>query len=125
MACDKCPAPGSEVEQTTSDDATRPSRVLEWGSRILPEGSALLSSSCCWLPALLDWVFAGSITATGMERLRPFFLAISIITLAWGIRREGLSRGMVRRAIISVILVAWQGYNQRRQAVNGHHHSCH
>lgn len=70
---------------------------------------------------LLDFIFAGSITAVGVQKLRFFFLAISVLTLSASIAREGFSRGNVRRAIICAGLLVWTQYSQRVQA----DHSCH
>ena len=70
---------------------------------------------------MLDFIFAGSITAVGMQKLRFFFVAISILTLSASIAREGFSRGNIRRAIICAGLLVWTQYSQRVQG----HHSCH
>ena len=80
---------------------------------------------------LLDFIFAGSVTSAavpGIQNLRHVFLIISILSLAWGIWREGLSRRMVRRAVISGGMVAWGQYSKRVEVAGGHHdghHSCH
>lgn len=50
MSCHNCPSSG---------DKSLVARLLHWASGALPEGSALLSSSCCWLPVrpvLIDFV---------------------------------------------------------------------
>lgn len=70
---------------------------------------------------MLDFIFAGSITAVGMQKLRFFFLAISILTLSASIAREGFSRGNIRRAIICAGLLVWTQYSQRVQG----YYSCH
>ncbi|KAL4811427.1 hypothetical protein ASPSYDRAFT_41382 [Aspergillus sydowii CBS 593.65] len=56
-----------------------------------------------------------------MQKLRFFFLAISILTLSASIAREGFSRGNIRRVIICAGLLVWTQYSQRVQG----HHSCH
>ncbi|BCS25327.1 uncharacterized protein APUU_50038A [Aspergillus puulaauensis] len=121
MPCRDCSPPAEKSSRPRTDDEGLSGRAYQLFSTMLPEGSALLSSSCCWLPTLLDFIFAGSITAVGVQKLRFFFLAISVLTLSASIAREGFSRGNVRRAIICAGLLVWTQYSQRAQA----HHSCH
>ncbi|KAJ5463651.1 hypothetical protein N7475_008595 [Penicillium sp. IBT 31633x] len=98
--------------------------VLQSIVKFIPEGSALLSCSCCWLPTVLDFLFAGSVAAANVEKLRHVFLAISILTLIWGVRREGFSRRMVVRISICVGLAAWAQVNRWGEVGKGQH-SCH
>jgi hypothetical protein len=73
---------------------------------------------------VLDLIFAGSLTAAGIQKLHLGFLAISLVTLAWRIGREGFSRSNIRRAVICASLLAWSQYNQRVQVAESHH-NCH
>lgn len=131
MPCD-CSAP---AEKSSSGPLGRAHQLI---STLLPEGFALLSCSCCWLPVcsthlhrlslysdylqtVLDLIFAGSITAAGVQKLRFFFLAVSVLTLSASIVREGFSYGNIRRAAICAGLLVWTQYSQRDQG----HHSCH
>ncbi|GFF87324.1 hypothetical protein IFM53868_05110 [Aspergillus udagawae] len=123
MSCNNCHS-SEKPSQSDSKAQGLTAHALRWMSAVLPEGSALLSSSCCWLPTVLDFVFAGSVTATGIQKLRPFFLAVSVLTLAWSISRQGLNKSNLRRAIICACLLAWSQYSQRAQPAKGHH-SCH
>ncbi|KAL3409096.1 hypothetical protein V8F44DRAFT_551272 [Aspergillus fumigatus] len=118
--CHSCEKP-SQSDPANQGDATH---ALQWMSALVPEGSALLSCSCCWLPTVLEFVFAGSVTAAGIQKFRPLFLAVSFLTLAWSISRQGLSKSNLRRAIICACLLAWSQYNQRVQSTTGHH-GCH
>ncbi|OJJ57941.1 hypothetical protein ASPSYDRAFT_45918 [Aspergillus sydowii CBS 593.65] len=116
MSCHDCSAPAEKSPGHSF--SWRAHRLI---STLLPEGFALLSCSCCWLPTLLDLVFAGSVSAVGVQKLRFFFLAVSVLTLSASIAREGFSRGNIRRAIICAGLLAWTQYSQRSQD----HHGCH
>ncbi|KAG2007969.1 hypothetical protein GB937_008163 [Aspergillus fischeri] len=123
MSCNDC----HSCEKPSQSDSTNQgvtTRALQRMSAVVPEGSALLSCSCCWLPTVLDFVFAGSVTAAGIQKLRPLFLAVSVLTLAWSISRQGLNRSNLRRAIICACLLAWSQYSERAQSAKGHH-SCH
>ena len=73
---------------------------------------------------VLDLVFAGSVTAASLQNLRFVFLAISLLALAWGIQREGLSRSMVCRIVVSGGMLAWAQYREQTEEAVGHH-SCH
>ncbi|RJE22472.1 hypothetical protein PHISCL_05204 [Aspergillus sclerotialis] len=122
MSCHNCPSSGGEkAPGPNPNDKSLTARLTRLASIILPEGSALLSSSCCWLPTVLDFVFAGSVTAAGVQKLRPIFLAISILTLAYSVARDGFTRSNIRRAIICACLAAWAQFKQRAPG----HHSCH
>ena len=70
---------------------------------------------------MLDLVFAGSVTAASLEKLRYVFLAISMLSLVWGIRREGFSRGMILRIAISGGMLAWAQYKERAEEAVGYH----
>ncbi|KAJ5875478.1 uncharacterized protein N7473_012825 [Penicillium subrubescens] len=125
MTCEKCPSDKPAPEPAPDHNQPLVRRVLQMCTRFLPEGSALLSSSCCWLPTVLDFLFAGSVTAAGVEYLRNALLATSIVGLVWGVRREGFSRRMVWRIVICFGLLAWAQYNRRTQVVRPGSHSCH
>ncbi|QQK43119.1 cyclin domain protein [Penicillium digitatum] len=107
------------------NDGSLLQRLFQLVVKFLPEGSALLSSSCCWLPTVLDFLFAGSVATAGIEKLRNAFLAISVLTLLGGIWREGFSRRMVWRIAICVGLSAWEQVNQWGKVNGKGHHSCH
>ncbi|KAF3391596.1 hypothetical protein F1880_007643 [Penicillium rolfsii] len=125
MTCEKCPSDKPSPEPVPDHDQPLVRRVLQMFTRFLPEGSALLSSSCCWLPTALDFLFAGSVTAAGVEYLRNALLATSVVGLVWGVHREGLSRRMMWRIAICFGLLAWAQYNRRAQVVRPESHSCH
>ncbi|KAJ5958720.1 uncharacterized protein N7479_005870 [Penicillium vulpinum] len=116
-------------KQSKSDhdnDGSLLRRPFQLVVKYLPEGSALLSSSCCWLPTVLDFLFAGSVATSGIEKLRNLFLAISILTLILGVRREGFSRRMLWRISICVGLLAWAQVNRSGKVDStGKKHSCH
>ena len=76
------------------------------------------------IQTVLDFVFAGSVTAAGIQKLRPLFLAVSVLTLAWSISQQGLNKSNLRRAIICACLLAWSQYSEQAQSTKGHH-SCH
>ncbi|OQE40220.1 hypothetical protein PENCOP_c006G00240 [Penicillium coprophilum] len=128
MSCSDCtsdkPSDNPSRESNHHDESLlqRPFQLIV---KYLPEGSALLSSSCCWLPTVLDFLFAGSVATAGIEKLRNLFLAISILTLIWGVRREGLSRRMLWRISICVGLLAWEQVNRWRKVDGKGKHSCH
>ncbi|KAL1959849.1 hypothetical protein VTO42DRAFT_994 [Malbranchea cinnamomea] len=76
-------------------------------SGVSPFFSALLSCSCCWLPALLDFLSVGSASVTILERFRPIFLLITIGLLSWDLHKRGFTQRTVKRIIISGILLIW------------------
>ncbi|KAJ5796968.1 uncharacterized protein N7518_005508 [Penicillium psychrosexuale] len=129
MSCSDCstekPSDKSPCKSSLDHDGSLLQRPFQLVVKYLPEGSALLSSSCCWLPAVLDFLFAGSVATAGVEKLRNTFLAISILTLIWGVWREGLSRRMVWQIAICVGLSAWEQMNQWAKVDGKEHHSCH
>ncbi|KAF9250542.1 hypothetical protein DTO013E5_5436 [Penicillium roqueforti] len=129
MSCSDCstekPSENSTCKSSPDHDGSLLRRPFQLIVKYLPEGSALLSSSCCWLPAVLDFLFAGSVATAGVEKLRNAFLAVSILTLIWGVWREGLSRRMVWRIAICVGLSAWEQMNQWAKVDGKGHHSCH
>ncbi|PLB54706.1 hypothetical protein P170DRAFT_460775 [Aspergillus steynii IBT 23096] len=125
MSCANCPPPATkEATNSAPNEKSLSTRALQVCSIALPESFALLSCSCCWLPTILDLVFAGSVTAASLQNLRYVFLAISILSLAWGLRREGLSRSMICRIVISGGMLAWAQYKERteetREAITEH-----
>ncbi|KAJ6132496.1 hypothetical protein N7471_007711 [Penicillium samsonianum] len=131
MSCSDCSSdktsdkPSDTSKSSQDHDGSLLQRLFQLVVRYLPEGSALLSSSCCWLPTVLDFLFAGSVATAGIEKLRNAFLAISILTLIWGVWREGLSRRMVWRIAICVGLSAWEQVNQWGKVDSKGQHSCH
>jgi hypothetical protein len=50
MTCENCPSDKPAPEPAPDDNEPLVRRVLQKCTKFLPEGSALLSSSCCWLP---------------------------------------------------------------------------
>lgn len=70
---------------------------------------------------ILNFIFAGSVSAVGVQKLRFFFLAVSVLTLSASIALEGFSHGNIRRAIICAGLLVWTQYSQWSQG----HHGCH
>ncbi|CAI7599418.1 unnamed protein product [Penicillium palitans] len=129
MSCSDCsshkPSEKPSFKSNPDHDGSLLQRLFQLVVNYLPEGSALLSSSCCWLPTVLDFLFAGSVATAGIEKLRNAFLAISILTLIWGVWREGLSRRMVWRIAICVGLSAWEQVNQLGKVDGKGQHSCH
>ncbi|KAJ5199234.1 hypothetical protein N7491_000209 [Penicillium cf. griseofulvum] len=129
MSCGNCPSdkPSDKplCESKQDHEGFILQRPFQLVVKYLPEGSALLSSSCCWLPTVLDFLFAGSVATTGIEKLRNVFLAISILTLIWGVRREGFSRRMLWRISICVGLLAWAQVNRWGNSEGKGKHSCH
>ncbi|KGO45650.1 hypothetical protein PEXP_062480 [Penicillium expansum] len=127
MSCGDCSSdkPKPSGKSNPDHDGSLLQRLLQLVFKYLPEGSALLSSSCCWLPTVLDFLFAGSVATAGIEKLRNTFLAISILALIWGVWREGFSRRMVWRIAICVGLSTWEQVNQWRMVDGKGHHSCH
>ncbi|KAJ5554813.1 hypothetical protein N7461_003283 [Penicillium sp. DV-2018c] len=122
MSCD-CPT-DKLSKPNPNQDGFRP-QLLQKALEFLPEGCALLSSSCCWLPTVLDFLLAGSLAANSLEKLRTALLAISILALVWGVRREGLSRRMLARISLCVGLLAWAYVNPWEKVGSSGQHSCH
>ncbi|KAJ5512683.1 hypothetical protein N7463_002235 [Penicillium fimorum] len=129
MSCHSCSSDKSSVkpscESKQDHDASFLQRPFQLVVKYLPEGSALLSSSCCWLPTVLDFLFAGSVASAGIENLRNVFLAISILALIWGVHREGFSRRMLWRISICIGLSAWAQVNRWGKVDGKGKHSCH
>ncbi|EEH37708.2 hypothetical protein PAAG_08126 [Paracoccidioides lutzii Pb01] len=75
-------------------------------SLISPVVSALLHSSCCWLPTLLDFFSFGSASASQFQTLRPFFFWATLLILAESVRRNGLDRRAFFRITISGFFLA-------------------
>lgn len=143
MSCGDCYSDKPSSKPAPDDGGSLLRRLFQVVVKFLPEGSALFSSSCCWLPVcyisvllgswmhilrcqtILDFLSAGSVAAASIDKLRNVFLAISILTLIWGVRREGLSRRMVWRVSICVGLLAWGKVNLWRKVGSNGQHSCH
>ncbi|CAG8169078.1 unnamed protein product [Penicillium olsonii] len=125
MSYDDCRSEKPSSKPAQNHDGTLLRRLFQLIVKFLPEGSALLSSSCCWLPTVLDFLFAGSVAAASVEKLRNAFLAISILTLVCGVRREGLSRRMAWRISICFGLLAWAQVNRWGKLGSNGQHSCH
>jgi len=50
MSCDKCNSDEPTTKRDPDHDGHHPQRLSQLAITFLPEGSAFLSSSCCWLP---------------------------------------------------------------------------
>ncbi|PGH33749.1 hypothetical protein GX50_03406 [[Emmonsia] crescens] len=104
----------SNNERKTSSDSKTDSKTARdpnstGSSRfslISPIASALLHSSCCWLPTLLDFFSIGSASASQFQSLRPFFFWVTLLILAESIRRNGLDRRTFYRIAISGFFLA-------------------
>lgn len=97
-------------------------------SSLSPLFSALLHSSCCWLPTLLDLTSIGSASAASITRLRPVFLAITIVIILDSLRRQGLSRHNVIRIVLSALVLLLpqiHGSYQKITTVGPPKKSCH
>ncbi|OBT67353.1 hypothetical protein VE03_02995 [Pseudogymnoascus sp. 23342-1-I1] len=100
-------------------------------SRLLslsPVLSALLHSSCCWLPAVLDLTSIGSASAASISHLKPFFSAITLLVLVDSIRRQGFTSRNLLRALVSGLLLLLPtalAYFQPAAPVEAPRHSCH
>ncbi|OAX84058.1 hypothetical protein ACJ72_01562 [Emergomyces africanus] len=92
----------SNPKQENSKTAPDVSRF----SLISPIASALLHSSCCWLPALLDFFSIGSASASQFQSLRPVFFWVTLLILAESIRRNGFDRRTFYRVAISGLFLA-------------------
>ncbi|CAG8394191.1 unnamed protein product [Penicillium salamii] len=124
MSCGDCTS-DQPSSKSAPDHALSPlRRSAQIVVNILPEGSALLSSSCCWLPTVLDFLFAGSVAAASVKKLQTVFMVISLLSFLWTARREGLGRRLFWRVSILVGLFAWTQVNRSRN-VGSEHHSCH
>ncbi|CAG8093685.1 unnamed protein product [Penicillium salamii] len=124
MSCSDCNPDHSS--KTAPDHALSPlRRSAQIVVNILPEGSALLSCSCCWLPTVLDFLFAGSVAAAGVKKLQYVFMVTSLLSFIWTVRREGLGRRLFWRVSILVGLFAWTQVNRSKNAVGNGQHSCH
>jgi len=96
---------------------------------------ALLYSSCCWLPILLEGLTISSAAATFLgpfQQLKPILLAVTILLSVHTLRRQGLSRRAILQATLPVlVLLAPAALKAVRTANNaplqhhGHHRSCH
>ncbi|KAK2780896.1 hypothetical protein FQN52_001993 [Onygenales sp. PD_12] len=97
-------------------------------AQITPIASALLHSSCCWLPVLLDFFSIGSASASQIHYLRPFFFWATLLILVESVRRNGLDRRAFLRIAISGFLLALpqlEKFTKRATEVDASHKSCH
>ncbi|KLJ06302.1 hypothetical protein EMPG_10286 [Blastomyces silverae] len=103
-----CCDPNSE--RKASSDSKTASNPSPTGSSLFsfvsPVASALLHSSCCWLPTLLDAFSIGSASASQFQSLRPFFFWVTLLILAESVRRNGLNRRTFYRIAISGFFLA-------------------
>jgi hypothetical protein len=119
-----------------------------------PVLSALLHSSCCWLPvgyfnasrfihhpiltrlvttnfvvqAVLDLTSIGSASASSISHLRPFFSAITFLVLMDSIGRHGFTNRNLLRSLVSVLILLFPtalAYFQPTAPVEAPRHSCH
>lgn len=135
-----------------SDPLKRRARVTSYFSSLSPVLSALLHSSCCWLPVgytysrtlllptltsltiinfiqtLLDLTTLGSASAAAFNHLRPVFLAVTLLVLLDSIRRQGLNRhNLVRILLSGLVLIFPRAFDYYQQPVttNLSKKSCH
>merc|ERR1711939_430628 len=111
-----------------SDPLKRRARVTSYFSSLSPVLSALLHSSCCWLPTLLDLTTLGSASAAAFNHLRPVFLAVTLLVLLDSIRRQGLNRhNLVRILLSGLVLIFPRAFDYYQQTVttNLSKKSCH
>ncbi|EZF69063.1 hypothetical protein H105_08469 [Trichophyton soudanense CBS 452.61] len=96
--CENSPSPSSsETKQSTSPgqkEGSQPQGVL---ASLSPVFFALLHSSCCWLPILLDFLSIGTASVSIFERLRPAFLLFTLLTLGWSVYRNGFDKTQISR----------------------------
>ncbi|OAT10133.1 hypothetical protein BDBG_17306 [Blastomyces gilchristii SLH14081] len=125
-----CCDPNNE-RKASSDSKTASNPSLTSSSLfsfVSPVASALLHSTCCWLPTLLDAFSIGSASASQFQSLRPFFFWVTLLILAEGIRRNGLDRRTFYRIAISGLFLALPRLsNLAKQVANPEatHHRCH
>ncbi|ELR02988.1 hypothetical protein GMDG_05843 [Pseudogymnoascus destructans 20631-21] len=95
---------------------------------ISPVLSALLHSSCCWLPALLDLTSIGSASVASISHLKPIFSAITVWVLMDSFRRQGVTSRNLLRALVSVLILLLPmalAYFQPAAPAEAPKHSCH
>ncbi|OBT87790.1 hypothetical protein VE02_03080 [Pseudogymnoascus sp. 03VT05] len=95
---------------------------------ISPILSALLHSSCCWLPILLDFTSIGSASVASIGHLKPIFAAITVWVLMDSFRREGATNRNVLRALASgflLVLPMLLSLSQPGGAAEAPGQSCH
>ncbi|OJD28176.1 hypothetical protein ACJ73_00413 [Blastomyces percursus] len=95
---------GSSDSETASNPSPSGSSPFSFVS---PVASALLHSTCCWLPSLPDAFSIGSASASQFQSLQPFFFWVTLLILAEGIRRNGLDRRTFYRIAISGFFLAF------------------
>ncbi|PMD36335.1 hypothetical protein L207DRAFT_637458 [Hyaloscypha variabilis F] len=126
-----CEAPKSSQsskDNISSKSIDKNSGFTSWIDSSAPVLSALLHSSCCWLPTLLDLTSIGSASAATVSNLRPVFLSITVLILLDSIRRQGFNRHNLLRILISSLVLfipRLQSYYQQATAVETPKHSCH
>lgn len=128
-----CEAPKSSLspsskKESSSESAQKDSAVVSWIDSFVPVFSALLHSSCCWLPTLLDLTSIGSASAATVSNLRPIFLSITVLILLDSLRRQGFNRHNLIRILASglvLVLPKVLGYYQKAVAIDAPKHSCH
>ncbi|PGH18801.1 hypothetical protein AJ79_00214 [Helicocarpus griseus UAMH5409] len=101
-----CDSDDKRKASSDSKPVPNPSGSSRLSSIITPVASALLHSSCCWLPALLDFFTIGSASASQFQSLRPFFFWATILILVESVRRNGFDRRAFFRIAISGFFLA-------------------
>ena len=145
-----CEAPKPSQTQSRKGDISsssdhKNSGLTAWVDSFAPVLSALLHSSCCWLPVrilllssswpnahvtqtLLDLTSIGSASAATVSNLRPVFLTITVLVLFDSIRRQGFNRHNLLRIVVSTLVLCIpriQSYYQQAAPVDTPKHSCH
>lgn len=148
----KASLPSLNKRHPPSDSIKRRSWFTSCLTFLSPVLSALLHSSCCWLPVgytsshtlilptltalmtinliqtLLDLTSIGSASAAAFSHLRPVFSAVTLLILLDSIRRQGLNRHNVLRILVSglvLILPTALGYYQQPVTTDPSRESCH
>ncbi|OBT40189.1 hypothetical protein VE00_08836 [Pseudogymnoascus sp. WSF 3629] len=124
--CDKPEkAASSSLDKAGATSPDSPNKEEKLAFRIptiSPVLSALLHSSCCWLPVgcfrphliahlltphqtLLDFTSIGSASVASIGHLKPIFAALTVWVLMDSFRREGATNRNVLRALASGFLL--------------------
>ncbi|OBT96539.1 hypothetical protein VE01_05288 [Pseudogymnoascus verrucosus] len=106
--CDKPKEASSspdKADASSPDSANKQESLAFRIPTISPVLSALLHSSCCWLPTLLDLTSIGSASVASIGHLKPIFAAITVWVLMDSFRREGATNRNVLRALMSGFLL--------------------
>ncbi|KAK2734311.1 hypothetical protein FQN57_001716 [Myotisia sp. PD_48] len=119
--CEKTPEKTPEKPSDDScckkpSDSRSLSRLQSALGTLSPVLPALLHSSCCWLPALLDFLSIGSASAGFSARFRSVFLLVTLLILGWSVYRDGFTKRNIQRIALSFILLSWPQINQLRKA---------